>query len=206
MRNDADHRDIARQRVARAAPVVCFAGRNVHFVVRHPEAADERGRLAQGFGHGFVHKVDADGALVRLLFAGRVIVELEHEVAALFQIPPHACGQAARCVADAPSAERAAGQKAHAAKQRVARLRCRGIEFAARAFVIEKEHRVMHDALVAGMKLDGGDEFVLGRGDRDDKVLQDVRAVGWHGEWLGHLHHEVGFSKQPALGELRRRR
>jgi hypothetical protein len=63
----------------------------------------------------------------------------------------------------------------------------------------------MHDAFVAGMKLNGGDEFVLGRGDGDDEVLQDVRAVGWHGEWLGHLHHEVGFSKQPALGEPRRR-
>ena len=102
-------------------------------------------------------------------------MDLHNEVSPLLEISPHLIRQPPRRVADRPTAECSARQKTRTAEVAVSRLRRRGIELPRLPFVIKEQHRVMHDALVARMKLDRRNELVFGDLDRDDEVLQQVR-------------------------------
>ncbi len=61
---------------------------------------------------------------------------------------------------------------------------------------------MMHDALVARMKLNRRDQLVFGNVDRDHEVLQQVGAFGPHGERLGHLHNQIRFPEPPTFHEF----
>ena len=50
-----------------------------------------------------------------------------------------------------------------------------------------------------GMKIDRGDQAILGKPRGNDKVLSNIGAACWNGKDLLHLQNQIRFAESPTL-------
>ena len=84
-----------------------------------------------------------------------------------------------------------------------ARLRVRTIAAARVTGFVQMHPAVVHDATIAGPKLDAVDRHVVVERKRHGKRPVDIRPIGRDDERLGHGENQVGLPEPPAIGELR---
>ena len=173
-------------------------------------------RPLNGCVPGFLAKYRPIERAVLLDAAGAVVVDLDHHVGALGQPPAVAVGQLVGELARRPAAQHALRVEADAHLHRVAgavvllvvrlgTVALRLFELAALAGQIDEVQRVMQDAVVARLDLDGRDELVLVQVGGQHETAEQVAAGRADGHLLGHGQHQVRLAELPALDEFPRR-
>src|SRR5207302_10250160 len=134
----------------------------------------ENGDRHDNFTGAALHEMNADGRLVDLDFAGRVIVNLQDKVRPFAQLAAHAVAQGLRSSPRGPAADAATGGEPGAAEAGETGPGIGGVFFAGDARIVEIENRMVNDPPIAGTKLGHRDELILVDVDGNHEVAKHV--------------------------------
>ena len=197
VRRDAEHIHIARQGHAGLHHVVRISGGD-----RDAPVGKNNARTSLG---GRAGEFQPERGLILFGFAGRVIVDLHHDVGALPDELRKAGRIGRRRSARRPTTEQSRWRKLGPTEAGVAAIRRIGRQLARRPGGIRIHQRVMHHAPVAGTKLHAAQVHVLGGIERQDEAAVFVGAVGRHLELVAQGEDFIGLAGRPAIRKNRRR-